>query len=112
MTDKELNEQYWLLGVEDAMLTAQALFEKKIYHHALFYCQLAVEKQLKALVIKNRNRAAPTIHDLVDLATVVKINTSKFNGLYHPPPFFLQPVFFLTFGHKSEKQVGREIAGM
>jgi len=59
------------------MLTAQALFEKKIYHHALFYCQLAVEKQLKALVIKNRNRAAPTIHDLVDLATVVKINTSK-----------------------------------
>ena len=74
MTDKELNEQYWLLGVEDAMLTAQALFEKKIYHHALFYCQLAVEKQLKGLIVKNQDHAAPITHDLVDLAKTAKIS--------------------------------------
>ena len=77
MTDKELNEQYWLLGVDDAMLTAEVLFKSKIYHHALFYCQLAVEKQLKAIFVNNLGTAAPMIHDLVDLAKLAKLKLSQ-----------------------------------
>lgn len=68
MTDKELNEQYWLLGVDDAMVTAEALFKSKIYHHALFYCQLAIEKQLKGIIARQKN--APPIHNLAELAKI------------------------------------------
>lgn len=74
MTDQELNEKYWLDGVDDALTTTQALFEKKIYHHALFYCQFAAEKQLKAYITKNLDRQAPPIHDLIDLAKIAKIS--------------------------------------
>lgn len=77
MTDQELNEQYWLLGVDDAMLTAEALFKSKIYHHALFYCQLAIEKQLKAIIVSRLKHSAPMIHDLVDLAKTAKIELTK-----------------------------------
>lgn len=76
MTDQELNEQYWLTGVEEAVLTAHVLLGAKIYNQALFYCQLAVEKQLKAIIVKNLNHAAPTIHDCVDLAEVAKLDIS------------------------------------
>ncbi len=77
MTDKELNEQYWLLGVDDAMVTAEALFKSKIYHHALFYCQLAIEKQLKAIIVNRLKHPAPMIHDLVDLAKTATIELTR-----------------------------------
>lgn len=73
MTDQELNVQYWLDGVDDALVTASALIKVKIYHHALFYCQLAVEKQLKALFVQRLNKSAPPTHNLVDLAKSLKL---------------------------------------
>lgn len=73
MTDQELNEQYWLIGVDEALTTAQALLKAKIYNQALFYCQLAVEKQLKAYIVKNLDRSAPIIHDCVELAEIAKL---------------------------------------
>lgn len=76
MTDQEQSIEYWLLGVDDAMITAEALFKSKIYHHSLFYCQLAIEKQLKALIVKNLTRPAPMIHDLVELVKIAKLKVS------------------------------------
>ena len=76
MTDQEQSVLYWLSGVDDAMTTAEILFKGKVYHHALFYCQLAVEKQLKALIVKNLDRSAPMIHDLVELAKIAQLSFS------------------------------------
>jgi HEPN domain-containing protein len=109
MTDKEQNERYWLIGVEDSILTANALFKEKIYHHALFYCQLAIEKQLKALIVKNLNRAAPTIHDLVELANIAKISrtTTQNNQLHDITDFNLAARYdsgFYNFKQKATRK--------
>lgn len=74
MTDQELNEQYWLIGVDEALATIRVLLSAKIYNQALFYCQLAVEKQLKSYIVKKLDRSAPTIHDCVELAEIAKLH--------------------------------------
>lgn len=48
--------------------TAELLFKKKYFHHSLFFCQLVLEKILKALIIKNTNKLYPPIHKLILLA--------------------------------------------
>lgn len=57
--------QYWLDGYEDALLTAEKLFEAKRYNHCLFFGHLALEKLLKAVIVaKTKTHAFPT-HDLL-----------------------------------------------
>ena len=77
MTDKEYNKRYWLDGVDEALAASQVLLEGKIYTQALFYCQLAVEKQLKAIIVSKLDRAAPRTHDLVELTKTAKIKLSQ-----------------------------------
>lgn len=59
---------FWLEGAKDDLKTVEALWERKRYHHCLFFCHLVLEKVLKALVVeKTREHALPT-HDLLLLA--------------------------------------------
>jgi len=55
---------YWFAGYKDALLTAEKLYETKRYHHALFFGHLALEKLLKAVVVKKTKTHATPTHDL------------------------------------------------
>ena len=73
MTAKDLIN-YWKIGADQALDTAEILFKNKRYDHCLFFTHLAVEKIIKGLVVKKTDRAAPPIHNLVTLAEQTGIN--------------------------------------
>jgi len=55
---------------------AESLFTSKKYTYALFFCQLTIEKLLKALIVKKTNKIYPPIHDLIKLTEQAKLKTS------------------------------------
>lgn len=76
-------QKYWFDGYKDALLTAEKLYETKRYHHALFFGHLALEKILKAVVVKQTKEHAAVTHDLVKLArdTELEISPEILNDL-------------------------------
>lgn len=67
--DQEKAANAWKDGARDAFDTAEKLYASKKYHHALFFCHLAVEKALKAAYMLEHNKMPPHTHDLVLLAS-------------------------------------------
>jgi HEPN domain-containing protein len=65
--------QYWLDGAAYDLETGRALLESKRYPYALFFAHLAVEKALKALVVKTTREHAPFTHSLPFLASKAQI---------------------------------------
>jgi HEPN domain-containing protein len=63
----------WLSQSEYDLGTAQAMLDSRRYIYAVFMCHLAVEKALKALIVKRTGNAPPRTHNLVHLV-----------GLAHP----------------------------
>lgn len=59
---------YWLNTASEDFETAGILFKSGKYHHALFFCHLALEKLLKGLVYKKTASHPLPIHNLVKLA--------------------------------------------
>jgi len=59
---------YWLEGAKYDLGVANAMFKSKKYPYALFMGHLALEKLLKALVVKNTKTHAPFSHSLPYLA--------------------------------------------
>ncbi len=59
---------YWYEGSEYDMGVAEAMYEKGKYPYALFMGHLALEKLLKALVVKMSQQHAPFTHSLPLLA--------------------------------------------
>jgi HEPN domain-containing protein len=66
--DIEKTIEYWLNGAKYDLDVAKALYEKAKYPYALFMGHLAIEKLLKALVVKNIRKHAPYTHTLSVLA--------------------------------------------
>jgi HEPN domain-containing protein len=69
--------QYWLDGAEYDLSTATAMLEKEKYPYALFMGHLALEKLLKALVVKTSGNHAPYTHSLPLLAEKTKLKIPK-----------------------------------
>ncbi|MHC4503881.1 MAG: HEPN domain-containing protein [Planctomycetota bacterium] len=65
---------YWLGGAEEDIAAADSLLEKKHPRHALFFAHLAVEKILKAHVVKVTDDVPPHIHDLLRLAEIAELS--------------------------------------
>jgi HEPN domain-containing protein len=59
---------YWLEGSKYDLGVAKAMFKAKKYPYALFMGHLALEKLLKALVVKKTKTHAPFSHSLPYLA--------------------------------------------
>lgn len=76
MTDKESVIQFWLIGSADDFDTAEKLFVSKKYHHALYFCQLALEKYLKGLIVNKLDVPAQRTHDLIVLAKQLQLDVS------------------------------------
>jgi len=70
-THNQIN--YWLASAERNRLIALDLFRLKHYDACLFFCHLALEKILKALVVRATQKPAPYIHDLAKLAGLAGI---------------------------------------
>lgn len=72
MTEHTFNQEktirYWLEGAAYDLETGKNLLESKRYPYALFFVHLALEKALKALVVKESGEHAPYSHSLVMLA--------------------------------------------
>jgi len=58
---------YWRGGALESIESAKVLFEKSRIVHSLFFCHLAIEKALKALVIKATADIPPKTHNLIRL---------------------------------------------
>jgi len=65
--------QYWVKGSEEDIAAAESLVEKGYFRHGLYFAHLAIEKMLKAHVVKVTQKAPPKIHHLRRLADIAKI---------------------------------------
>lgn len=69
--------RHWYRGAEEAWTTAAWLAKGRRNAECLFFCQLALEKLLKGLVVLATEEPAPYLHDLVRLATHAGIEASS-----------------------------------
>ena len=65
---KEDTVQKWRASAQEDLEVAKELFAGKRYPHCLFFCQLSLEKLLKAVIVHITDDAPPITHDLVKLA--------------------------------------------
>jgi len=79
---------YWRKGAKTDLQTAKILHEKRRQKEALFFAHLALEKALKALVVKATGNFPPWIHDLrrLSLQTGLEydIQTMQFFAFMNP----------------------------
>lgn len=75
--DVQKTIRYWLNGAKYDMETARALYEKARYPYALFMGHLALEKLLKAIVVKVTRQHAPYSHSLPLLASKVNMKLPR-----------------------------------
>lgn len=68
---------HWRKGARDALEMAQLAYSAEKYDHALFNCQLAVEKCLKATIMEKTQKPHPKIHNLGNLGTLIQNEWSK-----------------------------------
>jgi HEPN domain-containing protein len=61
---------HWRKGAADALEMAALACQAGKYDHALFNCQLAVEKALKAAIMARTREPHPRIHNLGQLAAL------------------------------------------
>ncbi|MFH0775955.1 MAG: HEPN domain-containing protein [bacterium] len=66
--DVEKTIAYWLKGAEYDLGVADAMYQTEKFPYALFMGHLALEKLLKALVVKTSREHAPYTHSLPLLA--------------------------------------------
>ena len=66
--DIEKTVSYWSEGAEYDLGVADAMYQTKKYPYALFMGHLALEKLLKAIVVKNTQKHASITHSLPYLA--------------------------------------------
>lgn len=67
---------FWRQSAHSNFEAAEILFANKKYDSCLFFCHLAIEKIMKGLVVARTERAAPYIHDLVELANLASVTVS------------------------------------
>jgi HEPN domain-containing protein len=71
--DKFRKIEYWLDIAQYDMDTARAMHENGRYLYAVFMCQQATEKILKANYIQKCNKEAPMTHNIIYLASLLDL---------------------------------------
>ena len=69
--------QQWAERAQYDLDTADAMFKTGRYLYVLFCCQQAVEKALKAVIVKRTSNLPPRIHNLLRLAEVAGIEPDQ-----------------------------------
>lgn len=73
MTKKDLTG-YWLKGSDEALQVAEDLHRLKHRSFCLFFCHLALEKAIKAILTKKYPGQSFYIHSLSKLATTAELD--------------------------------------
>jgi HEPN domain-containing protein len=76
MTQQEIIE-FWSSEAREALQVAEHLFEKEDYSYALFFGHLAIEKIIKAVLVKKTGQTAPRSHNLLRLAKAAGLEISQ-----------------------------------
>jgi HEPN domain-containing protein len=87
--DVKKTVSYWIEGAEYDLGVASAMLKAKKYPYALFMGHLALEKLLKALVVKRTKAHAPFSHSLPYLL--------ERSGIKMPEPIQLKLSEFMEF---------------
>jgi HEPN domain-containing protein len=66
--DVEKQVEYWTTGSAEDLAAAETLLEKGYARQGLFFAHLALEKVLKAHVVRAQQDVPPRIHNLLRLA--------------------------------------------
>ena len=72
----EKQVEYWLTESEKDLPVAESMLANGHYNWSLFVGHLVLEKLLKAIYVKEHQKLAPRIHDLVKLAKSINLNLS------------------------------------
>lgn len=75
--DKDKTIRYWTESAAYDLETGKSLLEAEKFPYALFFAHLAIEKLLKAVVVKRIGEHAPYTHSLILLANRAKVNLSE-----------------------------------
>ena len=75
--DRTKTISYWLECAAYDLETGKSLLESKKFPYALFFAHLAIEKALKALVVKESGEHAPYTHSLMILAKKANIKLTE-----------------------------------
>ena len=81
---RESSAKEWLHKAESDRDTAKYLLAGRKYGDCSFYCQQAVEKLLKAMIVLQINQRPPYTHDLLTLAkkiTSLELDEAIINAL-------------------------------
>ena len=73
--DKTIN--YWVESADYDLETGKSLLESRKFPYALFFAHLAIEKVLKAIVVKETGEHAPYTHSLALLAEKTNIEMTE-----------------------------------
>ena len=75
MSNQGNNPAYneWILQSDYDYETAVAMFSTARYVYTVFMCHLCIEKIIKAQYVKRRNKVAPKSHNLLWLASEIKL---------------------------------------
>ncbi|MBI3243775.1 MAG: HEPN domain-containing protein [Chloroflexi bacterium] len=74
---RESDPQEWLRFAEIDRRAAKHLLEAGEYETCAFHCQQAVEKLLKAVIVKQTGQNPPHIHDLLTLLRKIDLETDE-----------------------------------
>jgi HEPN domain-containing protein len=67
----------WVERAEYDLTTARAMLDTHRYLYVAFCCQQAVEKALKALIVKQTSAIPPRIHNLLRLADLAGLELTE-----------------------------------
>jgi HEPN domain-containing protein len=70
----ETHVDYWLAQSDNDLPVAESMLEKGHYTWSLFIGHLVLEKILKAIYVREHQKIAPRVHDLVKLAKSTSLN--------------------------------------
>lgn len=84
MTIKDVQKvvEHWREGSTSDIRSAKLLLAGKQLLQSLFFCHLAIEKSLKALIVKETKDHAPFMHNLVYLSGKSALELTKDNLLF------------------------------
>jgi HEPN domain-containing protein len=111
MDHKEIID-YWVTEAEESLTVAEHLYEKKDFSYSLFFGHLAVEKMIKAILVKNGNTQVLRTHNLLRLAKAaqIRLNDEQQSSLIRITAFNLEtryPDYKKEFRKKCTQQFTR-----
>ena len=77
MVDVSKQIDYWRTSSDEDFAAAQSLLEKDHLRHSLFFAHLAIEKMLKAHVMRQTKEIPPRIHNLIRLVELAKLKLDE-----------------------------------